>query len=94
MLSAFGRGDATRAKALRNEMEQSAIGGDGCVMLKEIKKHRAKHSMLTGRGDATRTRNRRFWRPLLYQLSHSPKGQINYIVIYQYCQQKNTLKEN
>ena len=30
---------------------------------------------LFGRGDATRTRNRRFWRPLLYQLSHSPKKQ-------------------
>ena len=28
--------------------------------------------VFSGRGDATRTRNPRFWRPLLYQLSHSP----------------------
>ena len=25
-----------------------------------------------GRGDRTRTRNPRFWRPMLYQLSYSP----------------------
>ena len=28
--------------------------------------------LLLGRGDATRTRNKRFWRPWLYQLNYSP----------------------
>ena len=31
----FGSGDAIRAKALRNEMEQSATEGVGCEMVKK-----------------------------------------------------------
>ena len=36
------------------------------------KNHRLS-SVAIGRGDATRTRNTWFWRPLLYQLNYSPK---------------------
>ena len=32
-----------------------------------------------GRGDRIRTRDPRFWRPMLYQLSYTPAGQIFYL---------------
>src|SRR5262245_14172154 len=34
----------------------------------------ARRRSVRRRGDRTRTCNRRFWRPVLYQLSHAPSG--------------------
>ena len=44
------------------------------------------HPQIKNRGDATRTRNRRFWRPLLYQLNYSPIGLRHFTTYLKPCQ--------
>jgi hypothetical protein len=55
IVKTFGRGDAIRF------LRKVAADGDGCAKkgLPIVKTF--------GRGDAIRTRNQRFWRPLLYR---------------------------
>ena len=43
------------------------------------KESRIDHQWIIGRGGGTRTPDTRFWRPLLYQLSYTPKVLMNYI---------------
>ena len=61
-------GQALRSEKRSSQQSAETVAwGKKIVPTKDLPK-------LCGRGDATRTRNRRFWRPLLYQLSHSPKS--------------------
>ena len=48
-------------------MRKEATIGDKLNKINIFLKTKSKHRVLAfGRGDASRTRNRRFWRPLLY----------------------------
>ena len=47
---------------------------EGTIQIAGKKKSLAKMlRIISGRGGETRTRDTRFWRPVLYQLSYAPK---------------------
>ena len=47
---------------------------EGIIQIAGKKKSLAKMlRIISGRGGETRTRDTRFWRPVLYQLSYAPK---------------------
>ena len=57
-------------------MDGVAKNWKGRVMgeIKDKKNPLPKQRIIYGRGGETRTRDTRFWRPVLYQLSYAPKS--------------------
>lgn len=52
---------------------QASLLEEVFVVLQVKKNPLPKQRILYGRGGETRTRDTRFWRPVLYQLSYAPK---------------------